>query len=108
MRTYSLKTIFLIIPALLTYEISVLVFLVWKGALSDYLKANLAVIKSFKQLMNKRRRVQALKKLSDGEVLVGGDFYIREKLIEKKYLRLAENFLNDVLNLYWKAIKNFI
>lgn len=108
LRTYSLKTILLILPSLLLYEISVLTFLAWKGTLSEYVRANLAVLKDFKRLMNKRRRVQALKKLSDGEVLEAGDFYIRGDLIKKKFLRLAKNLLNCTLNSYWRVVRNFI
>jgi len=108
LQTYSLRTILFILPALLFYEISVLTFLIWKGALSKYIKANLAVIENFGKLMKKRRKVQALKKISDREVLCAKDFYIREDLIEKQYLKLAKNFLNGTLNLYWKAVRNFI
>ena len=108
LQTYSLRTILFITPALLFYEISVLTFLIWQGALSRYIKANFAVIKNFGKLMKKRRKVQALKKISDREVLCARDFYIREDLIEKKYLKLAKNFLNRALNLYWKAVRNFI
>lgn len=108
LRTYSLKTILLILPSLLLYEISVLTFLAWKGTLSEYVRANLAVLKDFKRLMNKRRRVQALKKLSDGEVLEAGDFYIRGDLIKKKFLRSAKNLLNCILNSYWRVVRNFI
>ena len=108
LRTYSFRTIFLIIPALLTYEISVVIFLAWKGALSKYVEANLAVFKDFKRSMNKRGRVQALKKIRDREVLYAGDFHIRGDLIEKKYLKLAKNLLNRTLNSYWKVVRNLI
>ena len=108
LRTYSFKTILLIILPLLLYEISVLTFLAWKGALSKYVKANLAVLKDLKRLMNKRRRVQALRKIGDREVLFGGNFCIRQDLIEKKYLKLAKNLLNYILNSYWKVVRNFI
>jgi len=108
LQTYSFRTILFITPALLLYEISVLAFLTWKGTLSKYIKANLAVIKNLGKLIKKRRKVQALKKVSDREVLCVGDFYIREDLIEKKYLKLAKSFLNRAFNLYWKAVRNFI
>ena len=108
LQTYSWKTIFIIIPALLIYEISVVLFLTAKGALSEYLRANLAVLKEFPRLVHKRRRVQALKKLSDRQVLHGGDFYLRGDLIEKKYQKLAKNLLNRTLNSYWKLVKNLM
>ena len=108
LKSYSSRTLFLLWPILLVYELSLLLFLTMEGVLFEYLKANLAVIKNFGKLMKKRRKVQALKKISDGEVLCAGDFYIREDLVEKRYLKLGKNILNHVFNLYWKVIKSFI
>jgi len=108
LKSYSSRTLFLLWPILLVYELGLLLFLTMKGVLFEYLKANLAVIKNFGKLMKKRRKIQALKKISDGEVLCAGDFYIREDLMEKRYLKLGKNILNHVFNLYWKVIKSFI
>jgi len=108
LKNYSSRTLFFLLPVLLVYELGLSLFLTTKGTLVEYLKANLAVIKNFRKLMKKRQKVQILKKVSDREVLCTGDFYIREDLIEKKYLKLAKDFLNRVLNLYWKAVRNFI
>jgi len=102
------KNPFFLLPILLVYELGLLLFLTTKGALLEYLRANFAVIKNFGKLMKKRRKVQALKKVSDREVLYAGDFYIREDLIEKKYLKLGKSILNHIFNWYWKAIKSFI
>ena len=108
LKSYSSRTLFLLWPILLVYELGLLLFLTMKGVLFEYLKANLAVIKNFGKLMKKRRKIQALKKISDGEVLCAGDFYMREDLMEKRYLKLGKNILNHVFNLYWKVIKSFI
>ena len=107
-QTYSLKTLFFIIPALLIYEVSLLFFLIFKGELKKYLKANIAVIKNLHQVLNKRRKIQALRKVKDREILFAGDFYIRGYLIKKRYLMLGKKILNGILNIYWKAVKNFI
>lgn len=108
LKSYSSRTLFLLWPILLVYELGLLLFLTRKGVLFEYLKANLAVIKNFGKLMKKRRKVQSLKKVSDREVLCAGDFYIREDLMEKRYLKLGKNILNHLFNLYWKVIKSFI
>lgn len=108
LKCYSSRTLFLLWPILLVYELGLLLFLTMKGVLFEYLKANFAVIKNFRKLMKKRRKVQALKNVSDREVLYAGDFYIREDLIEKRYLKLGKNILNHVFNLYWKVVKSFI
>ena len=108
LKNYSSKTLFFLFPILLVYELSLLLFLAMKGELFEYLRANLALIKNFGKIMKKRKEFQPLKKVSDREVLCAGDFYIREDLIEKKYLKLGKIILNRLFNSYWKAIKNFI
>jgi len=108
LQTYSWKTIFLIIPALVVYEISVLAFLTAKGTLGEYLKGNLAAVKSFGKLMQKRKKVQLLKKVSDREVLHAGTISIRTDILDSKYVRIAKEFLNCILNSYWQLIKKFI
>lgn len=108
LKNYSSRTLFFLWPILLVYELGLLLFLTMKGVLFVYLRANFAVIKNFGKLMRKRKEVQALKKVSDGEVLCAGDFYIREDLMEKRYLKLGKSILNRIFNWYWKAVKNFI
>ena len=108
LKSYSSRTLLLLWPILLVYELGLLLFLTMEGVLFEYLKANLAVIKNLGMLMKKRRKIQALKKISDGEVLCAGDFYVREELTEKRYLKLGKNILNHVFNSYWKLIKSFI
>lgn len=108
LKNYSSRTLFFLWPILLVYELGLLLFLAVQGALFEYLRANLAVIKNFGKLMEKRKKVQSLKKVSDREVLCAGDFYIREDLMEKRYLKLGKNILNHLFNLYWKVIKSFI
>jgi len=105
LQTYSFRTLFLITPALVVYEISVLVFLTLKGALSEYLKGNLAVIKNFGKLMKKRQKVQLLKKVSDREVLHAGKVNIRKDLLDNKYISIAKEFLNRFFNSYWQLVK---
>lgn len=108
LQIYSLRTIFLILPALAVYEISLLVFLTMKGALLKYLKANMAVLQDFGKLMKKRQKVQLLKRLSDRELLHTGEINIREDLLESKYAKVGRKLLNRFFDLYWKLIKDFL
>ncbi len=108
LQMYSLRTIFLILPALVVYEISLLVFLTMKGLLLEYLKANMAVLQDFGKLMKKRQKVQLLKRLSDRELLHTGEINIREDLLENKYVKIGRKLLNRFLDSYWKLIKDFL
>lgn len=108
LKIYSLRTIFLILPALAVFELSQLVFLTMKGALLKYLKANIAVLQDFGKIMKKRQRVQLLKKLSDRELLYTGEINIREDLLDSKYAKMGRKLLNRFFGLYWKLIKDFL
>jgi len=108
LKIYSLRTIFLILPALAVYELSQLVFLTMKGALLKYLKANIAVLQDFGKIMKKRQKAQLLKKLPDKELLCTGEINIREDLLDSKYAKMGRKLLNRFLDLYWKLIKDFL
>ncbi len=108
LQMYSLKTIFLILPALIVYEFSLLGYLTMKGVLLKYLKANMAVLQDFGKLMKKRQRIQLLKRLSDRELLHTGEINIREDLLESKYVKIGRKLLNRFLDSYWKLVKDFL
>jgi len=108
LKIYSLRTILLILPALIVYELSLMVFLTTKGNLFKYLKANVAVLRSFRKIMKKRQKVQSLKKVPDRELLHTGEINIREDLLDRRYAKMGRKFLNRFLDLYWKLIKDFL
>jgi GT2 family glycosyltransferase len=108
LKVYSLRTILLISPALLLYELSLLVFCLFKGKSAEYFRANMAVVKEFKTLMRKRRQFQKLRKVSDGDVLRTGRIMLKENIIEKRFLRTVFHFLDLFFDGYWKAIKGFL
>ncbi|MBA7489559.1 hypothetical protein ES702_00093 [subsurface metagenome] len=108
LQVYSLRTIFLILPALAVYEISLLVFLTMKGVLLKYLKANMAVLQNFGKLMKKRQKIQSLKKVRDSELLHTGEIKIRQDLLDSKYAEMGTKLLNRLLDSYWKLIKDFL
>jgi len=108
LQTYSFKTILLIIPALLVYEISVLALLTAKGALKEYLKGNLAVIRNFGKLMKKRQKVQLLKKVPDNRILHSGNINIRKDILNSRHISVFKKLLNRFFDSYWQLIKRFL
>jgi len=107
-ETYALKTLFLLTPALLLYEVALFSFLCLKGERRQYFRSMQDVIASIPRLLQKRATLQQSRTISDRELLVGGPIYIRANLVEKRYLRLSMSLLNGMFEGYWRLVKNFI
>jgi GT2 family glycosyltransferase len=107
-ETYALKTLFLLTPALLLYEVALFLFLCLKGQQRQYLRSMRDVLASFPHLIRKRAALQKSRTISDRDLLVGGPIYIRANLVEKTYLRLSMSVLNGMFEGYWRLVKNFI
>lgn len=108
LRVYSLKTLILVFPMLLMYEIGLIIFLVIKGKLSTYLLANLDVIKNIKTILRKRKTVQSLKKLPDSETLKTGSFFVAEDVVYKGYQKVMKDIFNFLFDSYWRVIKRYV
>ena len=104
LTTYSLKTLLLLTPALLVYEISLLLFLLLKGKSGEYIRAILAVIYSLPKILKKRKKAQALKTVSDRNLLQSDSLYMREDLLKNTTLASVKSGLDRFFQIYWKLV----
>ncbi|MEL7039053.1 MAG: glycosyltransferase family 2 protein [Cyanobacteria bacterium J06592_8] len=104
LTTYSLKTLLLLIPAFLVYELFLAAFLLLKGKITEYFQAIIAVFQSFSRLMRKRRKAQACKIRSDRELLQSKALYMRGDLLKNPILAKVKSGLDQFFRLYWKLI----
>lgn len=105
---YSIKTLLLIIPALVVYEIFLLLFMTLKGIPHLYFKGNIDVIKNLGMILKKRKAIQATRKVPDRELLTSGDMYISPALIKSPILKIGMKLLNGFFNGYWRLIKKLL
>jgi GT2 family glycosyltransferase len=105
---YSIKTLILIIPALILYEIFLLLFMAFKGIPHLYFKGNIDVIKNLGRILEKRKSIQATRKVPDREALTSGDMYVSPSLIQNPFLKIGVELLNGFFNVYWKIVKRWI
>ncbi|MFX0197402.1 MAG: hypothetical protein ACFFCW_14860, partial [Candidatus Hodarchaeota archaeon] len=84
------------------------VFLCLGGNASEYIRGIMAVPQDFNNILKKRRKVQALRKVSDSNVLHSGRIMVKEGIINQTSIRTAFELLNLFFNAYWKIIKIFI
>ncbi|MGC1308910.1 MAG: glycosyltransferase [Phormidesmis sp.] len=108
LTTYAWKTIFLLAPALLVYELSLMVFLTLKGRIAEYGRAVLNIISDFPKILDRRREIQKLRKLPDREIIHSAPMNIRGDLVENKAIALAKSLLDTFFGLYWKLVERFI
>lgn len=105
---YNLSTILLLLPAFLIYEVLQIGFVSFNGLLPEYIKGNLLIIKNFNYVIQKRKRIQSSRKVSDFDILYSGRIFIAPSLIEKyKLLGTLINSFSYLLDLYWRLLKFF-
>ncbi len=105
---YSKRTIFLLLPVFLIYELAELVFMIFKGIPLLFFKGKIEFLKKFNLVRKKRKQIQSLRKVSDKDVLYSGKIYVSPALLNNRLLKSLDSLLSQLLNLYWKIISPFI
>jgi len=106
LKLYNWRTLILIAPMLLLFEILQALFLLKKGALKEYVRGNVAVVKSLPMILAKRRAFQPLKKMRDRDWLRAGQMYVPPQLNQPGGLmeRLQAAFFG-VCGVYWRLVR---
>jgi GT2 family glycosyltransferase len=107
-ETYAVRSLLVLAPVLVLYEIALFSFLCLKGRWREYLGAMTDVVASLPRLLTNRSRVQNLRASADRDLLMGGPIYIRGSLVARKSLQLGMNLLNQVFEGYWKVARKLI
>lgn len=106
LKLYDFKTIILLFPALLVFEIIQGSFLLVNGNLLAYLQGNVAVLKNLPKILKKRQKFQTLKIIQDKDWLHSGEIFTSQSLLANKPLinRLRTGIF-QLFNLYWQFIR---
>jgi GT2 family glycosyltransferase len=105
---YRLRTLIILSPALLVYELSTLAIMINRGWLGIWRKAMVSLFKNKKYILDRRKLVQAKRKRRDRDMLTGGPFPVAQGLIESKLENISRKLLSNFLNLYWSFVKQRI
>jgi GT2 family glycosyltransferase len=108
LKNYQLKTLCLLFPILLTYEIFQLGGTIKKGWFSQWLKAFSWIFFHFPEILKKRRIVQKSRITPDRENLVGGPIPFTQSLTKGSLERMGEKMLNLMADIYWKYMQGWI
>jgi GT2 family glycosyltransferase len=108
LQTYSWRTFFLTMPALLTYELCLFLFVAMKGFFNEYVKAMRDVVANYQNLMNKRKAVQAYKVVADKEVMTAASIFIPGTYKNNIIIDRAFWSLNILLQSYWTLVRRYL
>jgi GT2 family glycosyltransferase len=106
LKLYHWRTLVLILPMLCLFELLQAILLLNKGAILDYGSGNLAVLKDFAKIMEKRRAFQVHKKVSDKIWLKAGEMYIASSINQRSAVldRLQHAFF-ELCRVYWRIVR---
>lgn len=102
---YQLRSIVLLAPALVLYEIASLVFVLRHGVISAWLDAWWWQITHARELVGRRRAIQRRRRVSDGELLIGGRVPLAEGVLGSRIERAGVNLLARCLDGYWRVVR---
>ncbi|MCP4117311.1 MAG: glycosyltransferase [Desulfobacteraceae bacterium] len=102
---YSSMTIFYILPALMLYEMIQVLFMVLKKMPRLYLKSTLMAMVNIPFFLEKRRRIQRVKKVADKDLLCSGMIYVSPFLTDNsRILGLGLKMISALFGIYWKLV----
>lgn len=104
-KNYSLKTLLLILPALLVMEFGMIIYFTSHGWFIEKFKGYLWILSHLSKILNKRRVIQEKRLISDEELTASFTNKIEFKEIKNFILN---SFLNPLLAVYWKVVSIFI
>jgi GT2 family glycosyltransferase len=106
-ETYSVRTILVVLPAIMLYECVLLAGVVMKGGGGQYIKALRTLIRIFPLLKHKRTRVSRYKIRNEREIFTAGRIYAPPAFVSTPFARWAWTTLNFALNGYWRIARRF-
>jgi GT2 family glycosyltransferase len=105
---YRARTLLLLAPALALYELATLVFAIRRGWFGNWCAAWRWQITHARDLAGRRRRIQARRRLDDGELLIGGPLPLAEGVLHAAIERRLVGVLGAVLDLYWRGVRRWL
>jgi GT2 family glycosyltransferase len=108
LKNYSFKTVCLIFPALVVYEICIILFLIIKKDIGAYGFSIKEIISHLPRTMRKRSTIQRLRRVSDKHLMTSGPLFLFSHLVDNKPFEIGLAVLNRFFIGYWKLIRNFL
>jgi GT2 family glycosyltransferase len=108
LKNYHARTLVLLLPVLLLYEMFQLAIVLKKGWLREWLRALGWLVKHRADIMHKRQAVQSARLIPDREVLSGGPLPFTRYIATSWLEILGKRVLDVVAGAYWHAVRGVL
>lgn len=108
LEMYQLKTIILIFPTLLFYEIALFAFLCSKKAPMDYFRGMMHFIEQLYSILEERKLIQKQREVPDRDLMGSGDIFVYSDDLSSPLLTTGYRCMNSILNGYWVLVKKMV
>jgi GT2 family glycosyltransferase len=105
---YRLRTLLLLLPALLLYEIATLCVAARRGWLRPWAEAWLWQIRNGRVIAARRRRMRDLRREPDRNLLVGGRLPLAPGVMDKPLERRLVGLLSCIFDGYWCLARRWV
>jgi GT2 family glycosyltransferase len=101
---YRLKTIILLVPVFLLYEIGTIIFVLKNGWINEWMRAILSLTRIFNKVKRSREMIQKNRMVGDGSLLFGGDLEFAPGVINSTLQAKVISIYSKTSNSYWKFL----
>lgn len=105
---YQLRTLLVLAPALLLYEVASLAMALSRGLGGEWVRAWIWQLRHASVLLDRRKRMQRARVCPDHELLVGGPLPLAPGVVRSRPAQAAVSALSGGLNAYWRAARHLI
>lgn len=108
LTNYECRTLFLLFPILVFYEVFQVAGVIKKGWLLQWWKALVWIVTHIPAILRKRKMVQKSRKTPDREILTGGPIPFSQYLVKSSMERAGKKLIVSLSSIYWKMAKKLI
>lgn len=107
-KNFSWRTLLLLAPILILYDVAQIAIALKKGWLKEWLQAAGWMLQHLPDVLAERRRIQRNRRTPDRDVLVGGPIPLRAEISTSAFERFARNALDRITSGYWALVRPLI
>jgi hypothetical protein len=108
LKNYSAKSLALLMPIMIVYEIAQFGIVIKKGWLREWGRSVYWIASHLPEIFGKRREVQTRRVVPDRELFIGGPIPFRQELTESAPERAAKRTLDALVGGYWKLVQHLV
>ena len=107
LKCYRWRTILVALPGVLLLGVAYVAFAIREGALREYVGAKSSLIRSLPHVLRERRRIAAIRRLRDRDLLAAPDLTFSPRIERTGSSSLLERGLSVVLRAWWYLARPF-